>query len=319
MQHTWELSSKVSTSDVKELIPEMFYLPEALLNANHYPFGCKQNGDVVDDVILPPWAKGSARRFVTMHRAALESKYVSENLSHWIDLIFGSKQTGEAAAAANNLFLPASYESALDINAIEDEVVREAQWAIVRSFGQTPRKLLSRPHMPRDTWELRRPLWHRRGNRPKLLWSVSTREAVHSFHIRGQYVHGVGANKVVLATQGVFVLWGAWDGALRVCALDSGKELCHILELHDDCPVCAAPAPKRGLVVVGGDTGLLSVYRLVITKADSKTITELHSAARLLGHARRVSAVAVSDAYSLIVSGSDDGNVWAHCVRVAGI
>jgi hypothetical protein len=46
-------------------------------------------------VQLPPWAKGSAREFIRKHREALESQYVSENLHHWIDLIFGFKQRGK--------------------------------------------------------------------------------------------------------------------------------------------------------------------------------------------------------------------------------
>lgn len=33
---------------------------------------------------------------------ALESEYVSCNLNHWIDLIFGYKQRGEDAIAADN-------------------------------------------------------------------------------------------------------------------------------------------------------------------------------------------------------------------------
>lgn len=65
---TWLLSSQISTSDVKELIPEFFFLPEFLNNQNGCDFGHKQNGESVSEVRLPPWAHGDARRFIQLHR-----------------------------------------------------------------------------------------------------------------------------------------------------------------------------------------------------------------------------------------------------------
>lgn len=39
LQQSWLLSSEMSMSDVKEMIPEFFYLPSMLLNSNSVNFG----------------------------------------------------------------------------------------------------------------------------------------------------------------------------------------------------------------------------------------------------------------------------------------
>jgi len=45
---------------------------------------------------VPKWAK-NAYDFIVKHRQELESDYVSENIGHWIDLVFGYKQKGKIA------------------------------------------------------------------------------------------------------------------------------------------------------------------------------------------------------------------------------
>lgn len=110
MANTWQLITSDSNTDFKELIPEFFFLPEMFLNLTNLDLGIKQNNEPVDDVQLPDWCPNSdARLFTLIHRQALESAYVSENLHHWIDLIFGYKQTGRAAIDAINVFHPATY------------------------------------------------------------------------------------------------------------------------------------------------------------------------------------------------------------------
>ena len=47
--------------------------------------GMKQNGERLDDAILPPWAKGSPHEFIRAHREALECDYVSAHLHEWIE------------------------------------------------------------------------------------------------------------------------------------------------------------------------------------------------------------------------------------------
>ncbi|XP_026159212.1 lipopolysaccharide-responsive and beige-like anchor protein isoform X3 [Mastacembelus armatus] len=138
------------TSDVKELIPEFYYLPEMFVNANSYNLGVMEDGTVVSDVELPPWAT-SPEEFVRINRLALESEFVSCQLHQWIDLIFGYKQQGPEATKALNVFYYLTYEGAVNLSSISDPVLREAVESQIRSFGQTPCQLLIEPHPPRSS------------------------------------------------------------------------------------------------------------------------------------------------------------------------
>lgn len=148
-----------STSDMKELVPEFFCLPEMFLNTNAFPLGTTQSGREVGNVGLPPWAKGSAHEFVRINRMALESDHVSQNLHLWIDLIFGFKQRGPEAEAAHNIFHHLSYEGAVDLDKIVDEVDRKAAESHIQNFGQTPSQLSPvDPHPIRYSSEEWKPL-----------------------------------------------------------------------------------------------------------------------------------------------------------------
>ena len=145
MATCWYLASGGSSSDVKELIPDLFYLPEAFINGEGLELGTRQNGDIVDDVCLPKYCSNDVRSFVKIHRQALEADYVRKNLNNWIDLIFGYKQTGQAAIDAVNVFHPATYYG-FDLNNIEDPVQREARATMIKMYGQTPKQLFTSPH-----------------------------------------------------------------------------------------------------------------------------------------------------------------------------
>ncbi|XP_071714690.1 BEACH domain-containing protein C2-like [Rutidosis leptorrhynchoides] len=133
-------------SDVKELVPEMFYLPEILTNENSIDFGTTKNGDKLDSVKLPPWADNPVD-FMHKHQMALESEHVSAHLHEWIDLIFGYKQQGKEAISANNVFFYVTYDGAVCIDKIQDPVHRCAVQDQVAYFGQTPSRLLAIPHI----------------------------------------------------------------------------------------------------------------------------------------------------------------------------
>ncbi|KAH6937245.1 hypothetical protein HPB50_026199 [Hyalomma asiaticum] len=158
------------TSDVKELIPEFFYLPEMLVNKNGYQLGRQEDGTQVGDVVLPPWA-ASPEEFVRINRMAsiysclagpdlalslspnhaLESEFVSCQLHQWIDLIFGYKQRGPEAVRSTNVFYYLTYEGSVDLENMKDTVMKEAIENQIKNFGQTPSQLLMEPHPPRSS------------------------------------------------------------------------------------------------------------------------------------------------------------------------
>uniref|UniRef100_A0A8D1H3X6 Lipopolysaccharide-responsive and beige-like anchor protein n=1 Tax=Sus scrofa TaxID=9823 RepID=A0A8D1H3X6_PIG len=149
ISRAWRNSQR-DTSDIKELIPEFYYLPEMFVNFNDYNLGVMDDGTVVSDVELPPWARTS-EEFVRINRLALESEFVSCQLHQWIDLIFGYKQQGPEAVRALNVFYYLTYEGAVNLNSISDPILREAVESQIRSFGQTPSQLLIEPHPPRGS------------------------------------------------------------------------------------------------------------------------------------------------------------------------
>uniref|UniRef100_A0A8C1SLT4 Neurobeachin n=1 Tax=Cyprinus carpio TaxID=7962 RepID=A0A8C1SLT4_CYPCA len=139
------------TADVKELIPEFYYLPEMFVNSNGYCLGDRDDGVPVCDVELPAWAK-KPEDFVRINRMALESEFVSCQLHQWIDLIFGYKQRGPEAARALNVFHHLTYEGSVNLDSLSsDPPMREATEAQIQSVGQTPSQLLIEPHPPRSS------------------------------------------------------------------------------------------------------------------------------------------------------------------------
>lgn len=69
--------------DVKELIPEFFGgPPDFLVNKHQLPLGTRQDGTILDDVVLPPWAE-TPEEFIEKHMTALESHHVSQSIHNW--------------------------------------------------------------------------------------------------------------------------------------------------------------------------------------------------------------------------------------------
>ena len=79
IEEAWNSASKNNMADVRELIPEFFYLPDFLENQNRFNMGNKQNGEALDDVLLPPWSKGSAAEFIRVCLIVMIIYFISKN------------------------------------------------------------------------------------------------------------------------------------------------------------------------------------------------------------------------------------------------
>lgn len=134
-----------SSGDFRELVPEFFCLPEMFLNNNKLDLGKTSTG-IVNDVILPPWAK-NAFDFVYKQRKALESEHVSRNLHRWIDLTWGYQQRGPEAWAASNVYREETYDDVWFKPRFKtDAMARKAAEVIQETSGQIPAQLFTKPH-----------------------------------------------------------------------------------------------------------------------------------------------------------------------------
>ncbi len=253
-----------STSDVKELLPEFFTLPEMFLNTNNFPLGETQNKVDISNVKLPKWAKNSPHEFVRIHRLALESEYVSSNLHHWIDIIFGYKQRGLEAVKANNVFHFLSYEGSVDIDKITDEVDRRATESQIQSFGQTPSQILTKdPHPHRHpATKCWRPIISEISSARRLMCYTPFKQFGGS---RSKGIHGPAISIQLLSDQVVVVYADLNIGSYWWAPTKSGKTPFY-LKMDKIRPIDSRDMSKSAFAM-GVHTGSSSVTNIHHNKA----------------------------------------------------
>jgi hypothetical protein len=103
---SWRMAT-THMNDFRALIPGFFVILEFLVNADNFDLG-EMNGSPVGNAVLPRWA-ATPVNFIYLHRRAMECDIVSAALPMWIDLMWGIKQTGDAAVASENTYDPHVY------------------------------------------------------------------------------------------------------------------------------------------------------------------------------------------------------------------
>ncbi|KAH9476097.1 Beige protein-like protein 1 [Psilocybe cubensis] len=315
LPRAYESAAHDVRGDVRELIPEFFTCPEFLENSANHDFGVlQQTGERIHDVKLPPWAHQDPLLFITLNRRALESPVVSEHLPAWIDLIWGCNQRNPESL---NVFHPLSYEGSIDLDAIKDDLEREATVGIIHNFGQTPRKIFTTPHPERYHHGLHSlPIGTLHGieEDPHLLT-----QNVRCFKDLGpttpvrELVPDILSDKMNPCPEGVLCLpqfpqehveWRPRSAELRIVV---EHRLVQVIE--DAFCNCAAFADSTSLVTGSSDytVRLWKVNRGPHPNgAQSGMRVTLSHIMRV--HTDEVTCVAASRAWSLIVSGSKDGS-----------
>ena len=133
-------------SDVRELCPEFFYFNQMFININNFNFGkaiditTSSEGAqyTIGNVQLPKWAEDNACKFIEKQRTILEET-CAKDIHEWIDLIFGSKQTGYRARKHRNLYIPYSYEGTIKLEEYKDKKLQ--MHLRLAEMGLTPIKV----------------------------------------------------------------------------------------------------------------------------------------------------------------------------------
>uniref|UniRef100_A0A3P9J0T7 WD repeat and FYVE domain containing 3 n=1 Tax=Oryzias latipes TaxID=8090 RepID=A0A3P9J0T7_ORYLA len=315
VREAWLSASKHNMADVKELIPEFFYLPEFLLNSNNFDLGqCQARGS---GGCTPPLLVLLSLN--TPCFQALECDYVSAHLHEWIDLIFGYKQQGPPAVEAVNVFHHLFYEGQVDIYNINDPLKETATIGFINNFGQIPKQLFKKPHPPKrvrskangdaagvpPNFNSDKIFFHHLDNlRPSLAPVKELKEPVGQIVCTDKGILAVEQNKVLVppAWTKTFA-WGYADLSCRLANYESDKALVVYECLSEWGQILCAICPNPKLILTGGTSTAICVWETGTSKERAKSLTLKQA---LLGHTDAVTCLTASSAYHIVVSGSRD-------------
>lgn len=142
-------SITTTSQDLKESLPEFYYLPEAFMNLNRLGLIEKPPENWrIESLELPSWAKQNPYYFVYLNRIILESEIVAEKLPAWIDLVFGINQQGKRAIEHKNVYQPLVYlDSAQKLfKSSEQKGESLSFYSQIYFFGQSPYQLFGNEH-----------------------------------------------------------------------------------------------------------------------------------------------------------------------------
>lgn len=302
IEKAWFSASKENTTDVRELIPEFFYLPEFLTNSNNFELGVLQSGESPNNVDLPTWAHGDPKIFIQKNREALESPYVSANLHLWIDLIFGYKQSGTEAIEALNIFHHLSYNGAINLDNINDEMERKAVIGMINNFGQTPKKIFNKPHTQRDVLNLPNYYFTPIDDRepPNLVFESKLRSPIKKIEVSSKSGKWVGRPQCVCSEDDLLIrkIGNINDNSRSIIINNTS-----FLDIHRSFITNILQIGYK-MFVTASDDGLINIW-----KCNVRPVLNLQFQGVLRGHVSPIKELKFNKSSKVGLSSDVDGNV----------
>ena len=124
------IGSSTEKGDIRELIPQFFFLPEMFINLNKFNFGFLQKvglektdstifiqnlfnlGNEVNNCLIPYYADNDPYKFIIIYRKVLESAKIK--IEDWINFIFGEFSYGKKAQDKGNIFMSYCYDGVVE-------------------------------------------------------------------------------------------------------------------------------------------------------------------------------------------------------------
>ena len=132
----------IQRSDLRELIPEIFYFPPLFYNENELQLNKISDGHEIDCVIIQDWNEDDLRKYIFI-RDMKNSLEKEENINLWIDLMFNKKkELNEKKERYYNKNSIINFENNPDI--LNDDLALQSY-----DFGVLPFKLFNQNNFPK--------------------------------------------------------------------------------------------------------------------------------------------------------------------------
>uniref|UniRef100_A0A673WYZ7 LPS responsive beige-like anchor protein n=1 Tax=Salmo trutta TaxID=8032 RepID=A0A673WYZ7_SALTR len=247
----------------------------------------------------------SFKKKILSRLSALESEFVSCQLHHWIDLIFGYKQQGPEATRSLNVFYYLTYEGTINLSSITDPMLREAVEAQIRSFGQTPCQLLIEPHPPRSSAMQVNPLMFTEQMQQDVIMVLKFPSNSPVAHVAANTRPGLAAPAIITVTANRLFAVNKWYGLAASNVGTHRRQITDLLDqsihIHSQCFIITAD--NRFILLCGFWDKSFRVY-----STDSGKLTQI-----VFGHRDVVTCLARSESYiggdCYVLSGSRDATL----------